>query len=946
MPATVVTFYSFKGGVGRTQALANVAVHLAARGKHVILVDMDLESPGVHFFFQHRSEDLSRGGVLEFLEECSEAPVAPPDVVGRLMPCETPLLRGSAGTIRLLVAGDLARDYAHRLARFSWGDFYARRDGYRCVEYMRDQLVNAGADFVLVDSRTGATDVGTVCTFQLPDTVAVFFALHEQGLFGAEQVVRAIKAPRESTDRARRVVVVPTRVEESGEDALRERWLARARDRFKDLADDFLGERDRRIPHTARASFGEYLVDLGDRDGSYLQGAYARLTDTLAGPGSAAVAEPSAMQLLRDCEAALAELDRAWAEITSESVSLGSLRTLSAKMEASTEVLSRRSAALDDVLRRTEGWLGDVAPAASELGSETRGDWTRRLKGLAARLASTIERSTARVEAVVRELVGPIQPESAGLAVARRRLRDGELAAFLVSWPATIEELRESSPRIALAMRPVDKAEFLRWTGGEHAPERVEMMLRDAMGRHIEAGALDAPTDDSTLLNLLRISIEMGVPPQPLHCSAYELALAVSNASLKARLRSSVGVWLWEHAWTSALDGPLSWQERVLSSSSALAPLEGPASQSPDGWGHATTLVADALTARRSAGGGEHVRGLLRRFPFEPGIARAVVAVRESDVAMDLVVTLLHEQNSKATPSPAVVGRFAELLAEENRIAEAFYVICREAERAPSLLDDERTPPVLAAFVWSARRRDATENLAELCAFPEFVALLATTPEGGLWLAWMLSGLDEKVWPEGVLATARRGLVEARSFEAAPQEIRKVVRERVAISSRDALRWADLKVEAEELLQRVSVHKTWGPATRYESAFRTYWRPRLKPLTDPTAPRSGRGIAIESASVVDVVRQARVEHPDTPEPVDAAMTSLTTYFDQMRRVAIEMRDIVDAVAEQDRAQFRTRSDDARAALSAFRECAERLRGRPAPPWRSADLHAVIFGGHA
>ncbi len=47
----VVTFYSFKGGVGRTMALANVAWILASRGKRVLAVDWDVEAPGLHSYF-------------------------------------------------------------------------------------------------------------------------------------------------------------------------------------------------------------------------------------------------------------------------------------------------------------------------------------------------------------------------------------------------------------------------------------------------------------------------------------------------------------------------------------------------------------------------------------------------------------------------------------------------------------------------------------------------------------------------------------------------------------------------------------------------------------------------------------------------------------------------------------------------------------------------------
>ncbi|MBK7057003.1 MAG: AAA family ATPase [Leptospiraceae bacterium] len=40
-----VTFYSYKGGVGRTLALANIAMRLSEFGKKVCILDFDLEAP-------------------------------------------------------------------------------------------------------------------------------------------------------------------------------------------------------------------------------------------------------------------------------------------------------------------------------------------------------------------------------------------------------------------------------------------------------------------------------------------------------------------------------------------------------------------------------------------------------------------------------------------------------------------------------------------------------------------------------------------------------------------------------------------------------------------------------------------------------------------------------------------------------------------------------------
>src|SRR5215510_7742250 len=68
----VVTFYYDNGGTGRTMALANVAWILASNGKRVLVVDWDLESPGLHKFFAPFIEPdtlASRGGVIDLIRE-------------------------------------------------------------------------------------------------------------------------------------------------------------------------------------------------------------------------------------------------------------------------------------------------------------------------------------------------------------------------------------------------------------------------------------------------------------------------------------------------------------------------------------------------------------------------------------------------------------------------------------------------------------------------------------------------------------------------------------------------------------------------------------------------------------------------------------------------------------------------------------------------------------
>src|SRR3712207_1583100 len=80
MTGRIVTFYSYKGGTGRTLALASVAWILAANGKRVLAVDWDLESPGLHRYFHPFLTDKKLNnsrGVIDLIRDFAAAAVDP-----------------------------------------------------------------------------------------------------------------------------------------------------------------------------------------------------------------------------------------------------------------------------------------------------------------------------------------------------------------------------------------------------------------------------------------------------------------------------------------------------------------------------------------------------------------------------------------------------------------------------------------------------------------------------------------------------------------------------------------------------------------------------------------------------------------------------------------------------------------------------------------------------
>ena len=187
----VTTFYSFKGGVGRTMALVNVAVELALQGKRVVAVDFDLEAPGLDTFDLSRPAETTPG-ILDFVETYLETDRAP-EAEDFLF--ESPPLGEKGGRLWIMPSGSHDERYARRLAALDWQALYEHFDGYLLFEDLKAQWRDSlEADYVLIDSRTGHTDVGGICTRQLPDAVVLLFFPNEQNLRGLTKVVRDIRA--------------------------------------------------------------------------------------------------------------------------------------------------------------------------------------------------------------------------------------------------------------------------------------------------------------------------------------------------------------------------------------------------------------------------------------------------------------------------------------------------------------------------------------------------------------------------------------------------------------------------------------------------------------------------------------------------------------------------------------------------------------------------------
>ena len=279
----IVTFYSYKGGTGRTMALANVAWILAGNGKRVLAVDWDLESPGLHKFFHpflDESTVSATPGVIEIINEYQLAALDPEPRPSDWHREYAQVQRHAVslkwdhfprgGQLDFLSAGRQNRDYSAAVCSLDWDDFYERLGGGRFFRAMRDDMKEK-YDYVLIDSRTGLSDVADICTIELPDILTICFTLSDQSIEGAANVAGQIS--RRYRDRAIRVLPVPMRIEDGEKEKL-DVGRAMARTRFEGFPGDLTQEQSAQywasveVPYKPFYAFEETLATFGDDPGS------------------------------------------------------------------------------------------------------------------------------------------------------------------------------------------------------------------------------------------------------------------------------------------------------------------------------------------------------------------------------------------------------------------------------------------------------------------------------------------------------------------------------------------------------------------------------------------------------------------------------------------------------------------------------------------------------
>ena len=268
----VITFYSYKGGTGRSMALANTACLLSRDGYRVLMIDWDMEAPGLPKYFRPYLPTKNHlRGLIDFME-MADAQLPPMEYDGedeaalskvfeKLGEYLTPIqhLPEAKGELFLLKSGDeSSENYPVQISHFDWEKFFYKIRGFftHFARYLAKEF-----DYVLIDSRTGHTDTGGICTTMMPEKLVLVFTPNRQSYEGIAHLARKATNYRRRSDDMRPLMIypLPSRIE-LGEEDLRQQFLVDYRRDFQVLLQE--------IYDVSEVNFDSYLENIQIRHSS------------------------------------------------------------------------------------------------------------------------------------------------------------------------------------------------------------------------------------------------------------------------------------------------------------------------------------------------------------------------------------------------------------------------------------------------------------------------------------------------------------------------------------------------------------------------------------------------------------------------------------------------------------------------------------------------------
>jgi len=258
----VIAFYSFKGGVGRTTALAATALHLARAERSVVVLDLDLEAPGAGSLILGNIAPPD-DGIVDYLLEMELTGQRPPTLIPYVALQSDNALVANGKPVRVMSAGQLNRAFVEKIARLDF-ESYLRKEQNPLAVLLDHIRAEYKPDFVLLDVRSGLHDLGGLSLNGLSHLDVIFGLDTEQSWAGLATVLAILGAttPRREVLLAH-AMVTPARFDREANQRFRLRSFDLFQKHYYAEDEDMSDIADEDAPYGLAIPYQEELLNIG-----------------------------------------------------------------------------------------------------------------------------------------------------------------------------------------------------------------------------------------------------------------------------------------------------------------------------------------------------------------------------------------------------------------------------------------------------------------------------------------------------------------------------------------------------------------------------------------------------------------------------------------------------------------------------------------------------------
>jgi len=188
----IIVFYSFKGGVGRTTALASFAMQQARSGDSVVIIDFDLDAPGIGSLLAGDSKESSQWGVVDYILENR---FGVNDLRDYYFACRREKITGP-GEILVIPAGQVNEDYLGKLVRVDFEPPSDSRDKHPLNGLLIQIKKDLKPQWILIDARAGISEPAGLLLNGIAHLNVLFGTFSNQSWQGLRLVLDKLGAQR------------------------------------------------------------------------------------------------------------------------------------------------------------------------------------------------------------------------------------------------------------------------------------------------------------------------------------------------------------------------------------------------------------------------------------------------------------------------------------------------------------------------------------------------------------------------------------------------------------------------------------------------------------------------------------------------------------------------------------------------------------------------------